>query len=452
MTAPVKVRFAPSPTGLLHVGNCRTALINWLFARHQGGIFLLRIDDTDQERSKAAYEEAIKKDLAWLGMTYDVEERQSSRLARYEEQAAYLKQIGRLYPCYETPEELQFKRKQALGQGRPPLYDRAALRLTNAQKQAYEAEGRQPHWRFQLTDTPIHWHDLVRGDVSYHGSHLSDPVLIREDNTPIYTLASVVDDVDMDITHIVRGEDHVSNTAIQLQLIEALGGNPQSITFAHLPLLVDATGEGLSKRLGSMSLGELREENIHPLVLMSILAKIGTSDPIDIASSVKNLIEGFSFDKFSRATPKFSLEELRALNQKFLHRMDFAQAKESFPLITELHIDQVFWEAVRDNLETIHNLTFWHQVYKGEISPTLSEDDKQFLKKALALLPLAPWTDATWHQWVAAIKTQTDRKGKGLFMPIRQALTGEEHGPELGVLFTLLGHKKVRQRLTEATV
>jgi glutamyl-tRNA synthetase len=445
----VKVRFAPSPTGRLHVGNCRTALVNWLFARKNQGVFLLRLDDTDTERNRPEYEQGIYEDLTWLGITFDETDRQSTRMERYREAAEYLKSNGRLYPCYETSEELEFKRRRQMAQGLPPQYDRAALKLTSEQKEAYENEGRKPHWRLKLTGAVVAWQDLVRGEVVFEGHKLSDPVLIREDGTPVYTMASVVDDIDMHITHIVRGEDHVANTAVQIQLAEALGHDPKKFTFAHLPLLADQEGAGLSKRLGSLSVSELRESQILPMAINSILAKLGTSDPIHPYHHMEELIDSFDFSKFSRGTPKFSLDELEHINTKLLHTMSY---EEACGYLKSLHkMDAEFWEAVKGNLEKASDLEMWWDICREDhISPCIAQDDKPFLEKALSMLPKEGWNDDPWSVWINTLKASTDRKGKSLFMPLRQALTGQDHGPELKVLVKLMGYKKTRHRLEKA--
>lgn len=445
----VKVRFAPSPTGYLHVGNCRTALINWLFAQQQNGTFLLRLDDTDQERSDKKYEKAIFEDFNWLGLTYDEIDRQSTRLHLYEEAANHLKKIGRLYPCYETPEELAFKRRQQLGQGQPPIYDRAALALTDMEKEAFERKGRLPHWRFKLEDKPIAWEDLVRGPVHFEGGKLSDPVLVRADGRPLYTLASVVDDIDLDVTHIIRGEDHVANTAVQIQLIEALGGNPQKFHFAHLPLLAGESGEGLSKREGSLSVRSLQHEGILPLALIDLLGRLGTSLPIEAFPSKQPLIKGFSFANFSRSTPKFTLDELRALNTKLLHTLSYNEAK---PYLTAWpQVTRSLWDNVQANLETLDDLGDWIQMYETDPTPTCLPTDAPFLQIALDVLPTQGWNESNiWELWLSALKKRTTCKGKALFMPLRQALTGQDHGPELSKIVRLLGYDKIRARLKKA--
>ena len=440
----IRVRFAPSPTGMVHIGNIRTALITWLFAQRNNGYMLLRIDDTDVERSKPEYEAAIYESLTWLGITWDELAHQSKRLDRYAVCIQQLKDAGRLYACYETPEELALKRKAQLSQSLPPLYDRAALKLSDEQKAKYEAEGRKPHWRFKMEAKPIEWQDHIRGEVKFDGADMSDPVLIREDGTPLYHLCSVIDDMDFGITHIVRGEDHVSNTATHIQMFEALGATPPE--FVHLPLISDAEGGKLSKRLGALSIIQLRDEvGLEPMSMCSLLARLGTSDPIEAFDSHAPLIEAFDFAKFGRGTPKFDPDELVRLNAKILHTLDYDHAKIRLAQIGLQDITEEFWSIVRPNLEIVNDIREWWTVANGPVTPIVA--DSEFAGKAIELMPPAPWTPATWKQWTDAIKTATGRKGKELFMPLRQALTGMDHGPELGDLLPLIGPDKARARL-----
>jgi glutamyl-tRNA synthetase len=440
----VRVRFAPSPTGFLHIGNVRTALITWLFAKKNFGYFLLRIDDTDLERSKPEYEAAVYDSLTWLGVTWDELAHQSKRFDRYQTLIQKMRESGRLYACYETAEELALKRKSQLSQGLPPKYDRAALVLSDEQKKKFESEGRKPHWRFKLDMAPIEWNDHIRGTVSFDANDLSDPVLIREDGSPLYHLCSVIDDIDFGITHIVRGEDHVTNTAMHIQMFQALGANPPE--FAHLPLISDAEGGKLSKRLGAMSIMELRDEiGLEPLSISSLLARLGTSDPIEAFTNYDPLIESFSFAKFSRGTPKFDPDELIRLNTKIIHQTSFSEVKTRLAQMGLQDLDENFWNAVRPNLEKISDIREWWAVAKGPVSPVIG--DPGFAEKALELIPPEPWSNQTWKQWTDAIKSATGRKGKDLFMPLRQALTGKDHGPELGDLLPLIGSDKAKARL-----
>ena len=440
----VVTRFAPSPTGLLHVGNARTALVTWLFARKGEGRFLLRLDDTDTERCRPEFAEAIDRDLAWLGLDWDDRIRQSDRTARYDEAIDRLKAGGRLYPCYETPEELALKRKSLLSRGLPPIYDRAALALTDAERAELEGQGRRPHWRFKLDHRAIEWTDLVRGPVHFEGRDLSDPVLIREDGRPLYHIGSVVDDIDLAVTHVVRGEDHVANTAMHIQLIQALGGEPPD--FAHLPLLADAAGKSLSKRLGSLSLATLREEEgLEPMAVASLLGRLGTSDPVEPLPDLAALVASFDFAKFARGTPKFDPEELKRLNARLLHDMPFDAVSGRFGDLGLKEIDRAFWEAVRPNLSRLADLRDWWQVAKGPIAPAVEDPD--FLAEAAALLPPEPWDQETFRTWTSAVKSATGRGGKALFRPLRLALTGREQGPELKALLPLIGRAATLERL-----
>ena len=440
----VKVRFAPSPTGMMHVGNARTALITWLFTRSSNGHFLLRIDDTDQQRSKPEYEQAIKEGLKWLGMDWDSQARQRDRLDIYNEKIEQLKERGLLYACYETSEELELKRKSLLSRKLPPIYDREGLSLTDDQKAAFEAQGRKPHWRFKLEHEPIEWNDIIRGSVKFHGKDMSDPVLIREDGTPLYHLCSVIDDMDYGITHVIRGEDHVSNTAAHVQMFEALGANIP--TFAHLPLLSDMEGGKLSKRIGSLSLKDLRDEGLDAMAVLSLMARLGSSDPIEPFTDIKDIIEKFDLSKFSRGTPKFDARELFRLNAKILHNADFRDIKERLDKLGLSEMDEEFWLAIRPNIETLKDAKEWWRVAKGPVTPII--EDKDFAHAAAELLPAAPWNDNTWQEWTSAVKEQTGRKGKQLFMPLRQMLTGMEHGPEMKLLLLLIGEEKAKERLS----
>jgi len=434
------VRFAPSPTGLLHVGNARVALLNLLCARAGGGTFILRLDDTDLERSKAEFAEAIEDDLRWLGLDWDRLERQSARLDRYAVAADRLKASGRLYPCYETPDELDLRRKVQLGRGLPPVYDRAALKLSADDIARYEAEGRKPHWRFKLEHQDVRWDDCVRGASHYHGANLSDPVLIRGDGSFLYTLPSVVDDIEFGVTHVIRGEDHVTNTAPQIQLFQALGATPPA--FAHLPLLTGASGEGLSKRLGSGSLKDLRATGIHPMALNSLLAKLGTSDAIEIRHTLDELAAEFAWDKFGRGTPKFDAAELERLDARLMHTASFAEVRERLGIAGA---DEEFWLAVRGNLNHLAEAEQWWAICRQQLTPVI--EDAGFTTAAAGLLPGGAWDHATWGAWTEAVKQATGRKGKALFHPLRLALTGRENGPELKTLLPLIGPDRARARL-----
>lgn len=440
----VKVRFAPSPTGRLHVGNIRVALINWLFARKHDGTFVLRLDDTDEERSTAEFAAGIEADLRWLGLHWDEFARQSDRYDRYAAAAERLKASGRLYPCYETPEELEVKRKIQLSRRLPPVYDRAALALTDADRARLEAEGRKPHWRFRLDDAVrVEWDDLVRGHTGVEMASLSDPVLIRADGTYLYTLPSVVDDIELGITHVLRGEDHVTNTAAQIQIFEALGGKVP--VFAHFSLLVGASGEGLSKRTGALGVAELRGQGIEPMAILSLLARLGTADPVEPQTMLDALVEGFAIDRFGRAAAKFDPDELRTLNARILHQLPFEAVADRLRALGLEEAGADFWHAVRPNIGRLAEAADWWRVVRGPVTPVVS--DPSFLAGAAALLPPAPWDQGTWRAWTTAVKDATGARGKALFMPLRLALTGLDHGPDLGELLPLIGPERARARL-----
>ncbi len=438
----ISVRFAPSPTGLLHVGNARAALVNWLFARKQGGRFVLRIDDTDGERSRPEYETAIERDLLWLGLNWDSKLRQSDRMGEYVAARDRLIAEGRLYPCYETPEELDLKRKSLMAQGKPPIYDRAALKLTAEQRTALDGQGVHPHWRFKLLPGCIHFTDLIRGETRFDAADLSDPVLIRADGQFLYSLCSVVDDIELGITHVIRGEDHVTNTATQIQLFEALGG-PVPV-FGHYPLLADAQGGKLSKRTGSLSLQDLRDDiGLEPMAINSLLARLGTADAIEARPDLAALVADFDIARFSRGAPRFDSDELLRLNAKLLHDMPFAAVKAR--LATYDSLDEEFWMAIRPNLEKLSDIAGWVQVARGPVNGMI--EDPAFLAQAAELLPSVPWDGGTWKAWTNAVAVATGRKGKALFLPLRRALTGLDHGPELAVLLPLIGPDRARARL-----
>lgn len=437
-------RFAPSPTGYLHVGNVRTAFTNWLYAKSTGGKFILRIDDTDQERSEQKYVDAIKQDLEWLGLDWDDEFKQSDRFDKYEDAKKQLVADGRLYECFETPEELEFMKRKLLNKNMPPIYDRAALKLSDEDKESIKAKGIKKHYRFLLKDKRIEWDDMVRGHIHFEGKNISDPVLIRTDGTMTYMIASVVDDIEYGITHIVRGEDHITNTAVHLQLIDALGGEKRP-DFAHISLL-KGKDEKISKRLGGFEIRVLRDAGIHPKAILSYLAKLGTSDAIDIRYNVEDIISEFDFSKFSKASCIYDPDEISRLNTKFIHHSEFKDIKNS---LNNDDITKEFWDVAKANIENFKDIDLWWKICKTEIdTPQMSNDEKEFCKNALTKLPEGNWDESTWSAWVADIKTITDRKGKELFMPLRKALTGLEHGPELKFLLPLIGFEKVKQRLS----
>jgi len=438
-TAPTKVvtRFAPSPTGWIHVGNLRTALMNYLIARKNGGEFILRLDDTDQERSKEEYVEGIKEDLTWLGLHWDRVERQSARLERYAEAAGALRAAGRFYECFETPVELDLKRKKLLNMGRPPVYDRSSFRLSAEEKAKYRAEGRAGYWRFLLDIERIEWPDGIIGDVSIDAGSVSDPVLIKADGQVLYTFASSVDDVDMGVTHIVRGADHVTNTATQIQIMKALGGVPPQ--FAHHSLLTGPGGEELSKRLGTLSLRDLRARGVEPMALLSLMARLGSSKPVELMGSMDELIAGFDVSNFGAAPTKFDAEDLFPLTRHHVQGLPFPAVKDRIAAlgVPEAEAEQ-FWAVAKGNITVLADLADWWTLFRDGAEPVVDDADREFVARALAMLPARPWTTATWGEWTTAVKDATGRKGKDLFRPLRRALTGRDAGPEMADVMPLL--------------
>ena len=440
----VVTRFAPSPTGRLHVGNIRTALHNWLWARRHGGRFILRLDDTDQERSSEEHAEAIRADLAWLGLAPDQEHRQSQRFDRYEAALERLAAAGRAYPAYESARELELKRKVQLGRGLPPVYDRAALALSTEERAALEAGGRRPHWRFRLDhESAIEWDDLVRGRQHFGPRLLSDPVIRREDGSWLYMLPSTVDDIELGVTHVVRGEDHVTNTALQIQMFEALGATPPS--FAHEALLVGSEGK-LSKRLGSLGVEAMREAGIEPLALIAKLARIGTSLPVEPFASIEPLVETFEFATFGRAPARFDMEELAGLNARIVHQLPYAAVAGRLPA----GMGEADWEAIRPNLTRVDEAADWWEILHGHIERAAPDEDRAFLAAAALAAETVEWREAPWAALVATLKTTTDRSGKRLFLPLRRALTGRDSGPEMAALLPLIGREEAIARLRAA--
>ncbi|SFH39932.1 glutamyl-tRNA synthetase /glutamate--tRNA(Gln) ligase [Palleronia marisminoris] len=430
-------RFAPSPTGYLHIGNLRTALFNWLIARKAGGTFILRLDDTDPVRSKQEYVDGIMEDLDWLGLTWDRVERQSERLERYTEAAEQLREAGRFYEAFETPTELDLKRKKQLNMGRPPVYDRAALGLDEAQKERLRAERGAGVWRFKLDHERIAWEDGILGEVSIDAASVSDPVLIRGDGQVLYTLASVVDDTEMGVTDVVRGSDHVTNTATQIQIMAALGhGHP---SFAHHSLLTGPQGEALSKRLGVLSLRDLRAQGIEPMAILSLMARLGSSEPVELRTTHDELIEGFDITKFGSAPTKFDADDLKPLSARVVAAKPYEAVAED---LSEIGVpDEIapdFWSVVRENLDRPEDLAAWWALFRdGPGEAEVAEEDRDFIAEAMALLPTHPYDGETWGQWTSAVKDKTGRKGKGLFMPLRQAVTGMSRGPEMAQVMPL---------------
>jgi glutamyl-tRNA synthetase len=440
----VVTRFAPSPTGRIHVGNIRTALHNWMWARAHGGRFLLRLDDTDLERSTEENAAAIRADLEWLGLVPDNEAKQSDRFTLYEARFEELRAKGRVYPCYESAEELELKRKILAGRGLPPIYDRAALALSDAERTAFEAEGRRPHWRFLLDhETPIAWNDLIRGPQHLDPKLMSDPVIRRADGSWLYMLPSVIDDIDMAVTHVVRGEDHVTNTGLQLQMFAALGAAEPA--FAHEALLVGSEGK-LSKRLGSLGCDGFREEGVEPIALIALLARIGTSLPVEPVTDPAALFDSFDFARFGRAPARFDLDELKTLNARILHMLPYETVADRLPA----GMDAAAWDAIRPNLNRIDEAADWWAVVEGAVSVTIAPEDRDYLAQAAARAEGLDWNDGIWKALTGALGTATGRKGKALFLPLRLALTGREHGPDMNALLPLIGKARAVERLKAA--
>ncbi|MGR3490593.1 MAG: glutamate--tRNA ligase [Shimia sp.] len=426
-------RFAPSPTGYLHIGNLRAALMNNLIARKAGGTFILRIDDTDPERSKEEYVDQIKRDLEWLGLTWDRVERQSERLDRYAAAADRLREMGRLYEAFETPVELDLKRKKQLNMGKPPVYDRAALELSDAEKDALRAERGPGVWRFKLDRERIAWEDGILGPQSIDAASVSDPVLIRGDGLVLYTLASVVDDMEMGVTDVVRGADHVTNTATQIQMIEALGGTAPR--FAHHSLLTGPQGEALSKRLGTLALKDLRAEGIEPMAILSHMARLGTSDPIELREDLDALAGGFEVGSFGTSPTKFDVEDLRPLTARYLQTLP---AEAVAAELSAADLSPEAWAVIRENIYTRADIETWGRLIHEGAAPVIADEDAEMVAEAAKLLPPRPWDETTWGTWTGAVKEVTGRKGRGLFMPLRKALTGLERGPDMSALMPLL--------------
>jgi glutamyl-tRNA synthetase len=447
----VVTRFAPSPTGRLHVGNVRTALLNWLLARQQGGRFLLRLDDTDVARSTEEFAQSIRDDLAWLGMAPDGEEKQSARLDRYEAVLAELAAAGHAYRAYETPEELELRRKVLLGRGLPPVYDRAALALTDADHARFEAQGRRPHWRFKLSpELPHEWDDLIRGASRIDPASLSDPVIRRADGSWLYMLPSVIDDIDMGVTHVVRGEDHVTNTGIQLQMfaaLAALGIRGQTTIgntaprFGHAALLTGADG-ALSKRLGSVGVAEFRARGIEPIAVKALLARLGTSQPVAPVVADAPLIAAFDIGHLGRATARFDEAELERLNAAILHQTPHAA------VAARTQLSEAEWNAVRGNIAHVAEADQWAPVLRGPFTPpAASEEDRPVLVQAAQILAGLEIGPGTWAELTEALKVATGRKGRALFQPLRLALTGREQGPDMATLLPLIGRAAALKRL-----
>ncbi|MCZ2328345.1 glutamate--tRNA ligase [Bartonella sp. F02] len=454
----IKVRFAPSPTGYIHIGNTRIALFNWLYAQAHSGIFILRYDDTDIERSRQEYVDGILQDLEWLDVKPDEIYYQSKRFGRYDEITENLKQRGLLYPCYETVEELERRRKIQLSRKLPPVYDRAALKLTPEDKKTFEAQGRKPHWRFLLPNfendpfhtkrTEVHWDDIVKGKQTIDLASLSDPVLIREDESYLYTLPSVVDDIDMGITHIIRGDDHITNTGTQIALFKAL--NAKVPILGHINLLTTVSGKGLSKRNNDLSIRSLREEGFESMAIQCLSVLIGTSQNVCAYSNQATLLEHFSLQDTSKSIAKFDTADLCVLNSHLVHELTYEDVKTRLEQLS-IYGDEVkyFWEAIKNNIDKVNDAALWWEIIHDEKKfDTVALEDREFVRQSVDLLPKDALSDESWKIWTMALKEKTGRKGKALFMPLRQALTGIDHGPEMGKLLPLLGRNKIINRLT----
>ncbi|MBB3809338.1 glutamate--tRNA ligase [Pseudochelatococcus contaminans] len=444
---PPTVRFAPSPTGFLHIGNARPALLNWLFRLRHGGRFVLRLDDTDGLRSTEEYAQAVVEDLTWLGILPDAFFRQSDRFALYDQSVQRLIDEGRLYPCYESAEELERRRKLQMARGLPPTYDRAALKLSGSERAALEAEGRQPHWRFLLDHRVVVWNDLSRGEIAIDCTSLSDPILRREDGTYLYTLPSVIDDIDMGITHVIRGEDHITNTAVQIQIFEALGGHVP--TFAHHNLLTTASGDGLSKRLGHLSLRQLRDAGMEPMAVASLATLVGSAEAVRPVESMEELAQIVDIARMSHAPAKFDEKELAQLNTRLLHELPYEAVRERL-IALDADGGEDFWLAVRGNIIRLADAHDWWDIVSRPLKPVI--DDPLVPHAAAGQLPDGPWTKDVWSPfawqvWTQALAADTGKKGRELFRPLRLALTGREHGPELANLLPLIGRDRARARL-----
>ena len=436
----VVTRFAPSPTGYLHIGNLRTALFNFLIAKKAGGQFILRLDDTDPERSKPEFADAIQRDLEWLGIEWDRLEKQSDRFDRYAAAADELREKGRFYEAWETPTELDLKRKKQLNMGQPPVYDRAALALSDEEKAALRAERGDGVWRFKLDHARIEWADGILGDLSIDAASVSDPVLIRADGQVLYTIASVVDDTDMGVTHVVRGSDHVTNTATQIQIMEALGKTAPN--FAHHSLLTGPQGEALSKRLGTLALRDLREQGMEPMALLSHMARIGSSQPVELVASLDELADGFDLTHFGSAPTKFDVEDLWPLTARILHETPFEDVAEDVAALgVPGDLAPAFWDVARANITRKSEMADWWALFRDGATPLVADEDREFIAQAFGMLPDAPYDGDTWSNWTNAVKEATGRKGRGLFMPLRKAVTGRERGPEMADVMRLLQNK-----------
>ena len=442
----INLRFAPSPTGDLHLGNLRTALINWLLAKKLNGNFMLRIDDTDTARSEERFVHSIINDLGWLGIVHDKLVRQSERLDRYQAKIEQLKNIGKLYPCFETKEELERKKKLPIASGRPPIYDRQSLNLSTKEKEKYSREGRKPYWRLLLEEKTVSWKDLIKGEIDIDLKNTSDPVLVRQDGTPLFTLTSVVDDIELQISHVVRGDDHISNTAAQILLTEYLGGS--NVSYAHHSLLTTKSGEAFSKREKSLGLDSCRKQGIEAMTINSFLAKISTSDAISCFYNMEGLIKDFDISKISESPAKFNIIDLQRLNVKLIQGLDYHDAKNRFDEMN-IKVTKELWLAIKNNIISLAEAEIWLSIISKHVVPIIK--DKKITELASSLLPDEPWNENTWDTWISKIKEKTSVRGKDLMFPIRLAITGREGGPEMKKLLPLLKKELVKKRLDGIT-
>ena len=442
MNSIMRSRFAPSPTGLLHVGNARSAILNWAFIKNQGGEFILRIDDTDKERCKKEYEKEIKKDLSWLGVNWDKTFNQSNRQHIYDKKILELKNKKRIYPCFETSEELSLKKKSQLTSGLPPIYDRSALKLSDQEIKQFLKLGKKPHWRFKLDDAKIQWKDTIKGDISFDSKNLSDPVIIREDGSLLYHLPSVVDDIEEKITNIIRGEDHITNTAFHIQIFQAL--NVKVPLFGHHTFLTDSEGKGFGKRLGSLSIKKMREEGFENITILNYLLSIGTSINLTKEIEINLLVKNFDILNLSSSSPKFSSDVLKLLNKDILQKYNFLNVKEKFDFLKINDVNENFWQFIKNNIEFFHECLEWRNIILSENS--FNSGNQDFLKEAALLIPDEPFNIDTWDEWTSLIKKKTGLKGRDLFMPLRKALTGRERGPELKYLLPLLSKENILKK------
>ena len=439
----ILTRFAPSPTGRLHIGNARSAILNWIFAKKNNGDFILRIDDTDIERSKDSYIELIKKDLQWLNLSWSKTFKQSERKKIYNKRIEELKNNGRLYPCFESQEELLLKRKSLLSSGKPPIYDRSSLKLSEKEKENYLAKGTKPHWRFFINEKKIYWNDLIRGEVSFESENLSDPILIREDGSLLYHLPSVIDDISENITHIIRGEDHISNTAFHIQIFEALKSN--SPTFGHHSLLIDKEGKGMSKRMNSFSIDDIQKKGFENLTILNYLSTIGTSNNLTFETEVSKLIELFEISDLAKSTAKFNEDDLIKIKSNILKKIEFKEASNKLEKIDVHKSNEEFWNLIKNNINFLNEAIEWWAIVNDD--KIYVNDKNDFLIQCASVLPSEPYDINTWEDWLKEIKKLSKKTGKDLFMPLRMALTGKKNGPEIKYLLPLLTKAQIIKRL-----